>query len=660
MNIDHKAPIKQAVADISGGIYLFHMGKNFEAQDILGCHKSPLAEGGYIFRTWAPNALAVSVTGDFSGWKNDVYPMYRISESLWEGIVADAKEGQLYKFAVTGADRQTRLKADPYGTRMELRPGTASIICTESAFRWTDGVYLNNRSRRKIFERPMNIYELHLGSWRRKADGSYCNYREIAAELAAYVKQMNYTHIEIMPITEYPYDGSWGYQVTGYFAPTARYGTPDDFRFFINTLHKAGIGVIMDWVCAHFPRDANGLFEFDGGKCYEYQDELKCDHPDWGTRIFDFGRNEVHCFLISNALYWIEEFHLDGIRVDAVASMLYLDYGKQNGQWRPNKDGGHENLEAKAFLQELNTTVLTRNPSALMIAEESTAWPNVTKPASMDGLGFSYKWNMGWMNDILQYMSLDPFFRKDNHGKLTFSFYYAFSENYVLPLSHDEVVHGKCSLINKMPGEYEQKFANLRAFFGYYMAHPGKKLLFMGGEFAQFIEWNFEKELDWQLLNYPAHQQFLEYMRDLNAFYLKYNQLWESEGGWDGFQWIVSDDNTQNILVFMRKNAAGKEIIVISNFSTVTREHYRIGVPYAGKYTEAFSSNAGVYGGSGVGNTPVHSEEIPSHGFDYSIELTIPAMSTMFFTFRKTPKTAIKKVPATVKKAEEKKTEAEE
>ncbi len=651
MNIDQKAPIATPVVDISGGIYLFHQGKNFKAYELLGCHKLPDGQG-YVFRTWAPNALAVSVTGDFTDWKNDLFPMYRISESIWEVVIDAAGEGQLYKFAVTGPDRQTRLKADPYGTRMELPPGTASIVCTEDDFRWTDGVYLNNRARRKMLRRPMNIYEMHLGSWKRKPDGSYQTYREIAVELAAYVKSMNYTHVEIMPVTEYPFDGSWGYQVTGYFAPTARYGTPEDFRFFINTMHKAGIGVIMDWVCAHFPRDANGLYQFDGTNCYEYQDALKCDHPDWGTRIFDFGRNEVKAFLISNALYWVEEFHLDGIRVDAVASMLYLNYGKQDGQWRPNVFGGQENLEAKDFLQELNTVLLTRNPSALMIAEESTAWPNVTKPASMDGLGFNYKWNMGWMNDVLSYMSLDPFFRKDNHNKLTFSFYYAFSENYVLPLSHDEVVHGKCSLIGKMPGEYEQKFANLRAFYGYYMAHPGKKLLFMGGEFGQFIEWNYKQGLDWQLLDYDAHRNMQDYVRDLNGFYLKHEQLWENEGGWEGFQWIVPDDNQQNILAFMRKNLAGKEMICVSNFSTVSREKYRFGVPYAGKYTEAFTSNLGAYGGDGTVNAPMHSDEIPSHGFDHSIELTIPAMTTLFITFRKTPKTAIKKaVPAKVEEA---------
>ncbi len=643
MLLSQKAPVQASVTDVSEGIYLFHQGKNFRSFELLGCHKLP--EGGYVFRTWAPNALAISVTGDFSGWKNDLYPMYRISDSVWETVVQDAAEGQLYKFAITGSDGQTRLKADPYAARMEKLPGTASIVCTEDSFRWTDGVYLNNRARRRMHERPMNIYEVHLGSWRKKPNGSYRNYKDIAMDLADYVKAMNYTHVAIMPIMEYLSEESFGFSSVNFYAPTSRFGSPDDFRFFVNTLHKAGIGILMDWACACFPKNSC-LYEYDGVKCYEYQEAWKAEHPDWGNRVFDFGRNEVRCFLISNILYWIEEYHLDGIRVDSLASMLNLDYGRVPGTWYPNAYGGRENLEAKSLLQELCSVTLSRNPSALVIAQESSNYPNVTKPVSMDGLGFSYKWNIRWKDNILSYMAQDPFFRKDNHDGLTVSFYNAFSEAYILPLSHAEVIYGKGSLIGRMPGEYEQKFANLRAFYGLQIAHPGKKLMFMGDEFAQFIEWNHKQGLDWHLLDYPAHQKMQDYVRDLNGFYLKHEQFWENESDQNGFEWIIPDDNTQNIIAFMRKNKAGKEVICVSNFSTVTREHYRIGIPYAGKYTEAFSSNHKAYGGDGILNPPIHSDEIPSHGFDFSIELTVPAMTTLFITFRKTPKTAIKKASA--------------
>ena len=470
----------------------FQSGESRRAFAILGCHRAVREEhAGYLFRVWAPNAKAVSVVGDFNFWNLEDLPMTMIGYGVWEAFSVYAQEGQAYKYAVTAQNGNTVMKMDPYGTQCCALPETSSRVCSLEGFVWHDAAYRRQVAKTKSLESPLNIYEVHAGSWKRHEDGTHLNFVELGRELAPYCKDMGYTHIELLPIMEHPYEPSWGYQVTGYFAPTSRYGTPHAFMDFVNQCHKAGIGVILDWVPAHFPKDANGLYEFDGGFCYEYSDPLKNEHPDWGTRIFDFGRNEVLSFLMSSATFWLEQYHIDGLRVDAVASMLYLDYGKQGGEWRPNKDGGNINLEAVEFFRKLANAVHEANPSALLIAEESTAFPNVTKPGYDGGLGFHYKWNMGWMNDMLVYMSTDPFFRKGVHNNLTFSFTYAFSENYILPLSHDEIVYGKCSMIGKMPGDYDQRFDNLRTFYAYIIAHSGKKLLFMGSEFAQQNEWNY-------------------------------------------------------------------------------------------------------------------------------------------------------------------------
>ena len=607
----------------------FENGQLFHAYSHLGCH---INDGQHVFRVWAPHAVSVSVAGDFNGWSEDACPMRRVDGSgIWQAEIGGASEFDAYKYVIHSEDGRRLYKADPYGVHMETRPGTASKIYDLSGYGWGDGVWQARKQKAEHLHEPVNIYEVHLGSWKRHADGNFYSYRRLADELIPYVLEMGYTHVELMPVSEYPYDGSWGYQVTGYFAPSSRYGTPKELMELIDRFHQAGIGVIIDWVVAHFPKDANGLYEFDGSCCYEYEDPLKKEHPDWGTRIFDYGRPEVLSFLISNAVYWLEEFHADGIRVDAVASMLYLDYGKQNGEWRPNRDGGRENYEAVRFLQKLNRAAFAAEPGAMMIAEESTAWPMVTKPAEDGGLGFLFKWNMGWMNDMLSYMSVDPYFRKGCHNKITFSLTYAFSENYILPLSHDEVVHGKASLIGKMPGEYEQKFANLRAFLAYQMAHPGKKLLFMGCELAQFIEWNYEQGLDWMLLEYPMHQKFHECVRSLNYLYKELPPLYEVDDSWEGFRWIAADDHEQNMIVFRRIDKRGEEIIVVCNFSPVRREGYRIGVPYPGSYRQIFSTDEERFGGKGTKNPVLKSKEIPYHGEEQSVVMTVPPMSTTFF-----------------------------
>lgn len=626
-------------------LYLFHKGENFKAYEFLGCHKHIIGKKeGFIFRVWAPHAKSIRVVGDFNLWNYTQAPaMEKISDSVWECFIEQVQIYDAYKYYIEKQDGTFCYKSDPYAYHMETRPGTASKVYDLDGFKWTDGRFRSNRARKDLFRNPMNIYEVQLGSWRQYENGEYLSYTRMAEQLIPYVKEMGYTHIELMPITEYPYDPSWGYQVTGYYAPTSRYGTPHAFMDFVNRCHQEGIGVILDWVPAHFPKDANGLYEFDGDCCYEYADNLKNEHPDWNTRIFDYGRNEVMCFLISNAMFWLEKYHLDGLRVDAVASMLYLDYGKQNGEWRPNKYGGNENLEAIEFLKKLNTTVLTEHKGAMMIAEESTAFPLVTKPAFDNGLGFTFKWNMGWMNDMLQYMSTDPLYRKGVHRNLTFSFTYAFSENYILPLSHDEVVHGKCSMINKMPGDYDQKFDNLRAFYAYMIAHPGKKLSMMGNEFAQFIEWNYAQGLDWVLLEYPKHKQMQDYVRDLNHFYLDNSPLWQNDADWDGFNWISHDDFNQNVISFRRIDKKGKELVTVCNFCPVTRESYRIGVPYYGVYTPILSSDDQKYGGTGVELKPIAAEEIPTHGYEYSISITLPQMSTVFYSITKKAAPAKKK-----------------
>ncbi len=614
-------------------LYLFHQGTNCKAYEFLGAHPTQKGRSsGIVFRVWAPHAQSVSVVGDFNGWDREKHPMQRLSEQgVWETFLTGVPADSLYQYCILSADGKFLFKNDPFGFATEILPGKATKLCNLNSYEWKDDKWLARRKEHCPYQSPMNIYEVHFGSWKRKDDGSYYDYRKMAEELIPYVKLMGYTHLELMPMMEYPFDGSWGYQVTGYFAPTSRYGKPEDFMFFIDKCHQAGIGVIMDWVPAHFPKDAHGLYEFDGQPLYEYEDIQKKEHLQWGTRVFDFGKNEVRSFLTSSAMFWVDQYHIDGLRVDAVASMLYLDYGREEWEWTPNANGGKENLEAVSFLQQLNSSVLTQCPDAIMIAEESTAWPLVTKPPYVGGLGFNFKWNMGWMNDMLSYLSLDPIYRAYNHDKLTFSFFYAFSENFILPISHDEVVHGKCSLINKMPGEYRQKFDGVKAFLGYMMAHPGKKLTFMGIEFGQMIEWDYRKGLDWMLLDYDSHRSLQEYVRQLNKFYLKNKPFWQIDDQWEGFQWIAHDDNRQSIISFRRIDDEGNEIVAVCNFAPVTRKNYRIGVPSAHSYKEVLNSDRLEFGGLGEGNPePVRCEKIPMHGYEQSISLTIPATSVLY------------------------------
>ncbi len=593
-----------------------------------------------VFRVWAPNAKEISVVGDFNGWNMGAHKMDRVGAGIWQCEIEGVEEYQCYKYAVTSREGNTVLKSDPYARHFETAPNNSSRLYGDKMFNWTDGEFLEKKREKNIYESPVNIYEVHAASWRRFHDGNPYDYVTLAEELSAYAKNMGYTHIELLPITEHPFDGSWGYQVTGYFAPTSRFGTPDDFKRFVDIMHKNGIGVILDWVPSHFPKDEFGLYRFDGTPCYEYSDYRKGEHKEWGTVVFDYGKVEVMSFLISSAVYWLKEYHIDGIRVDAVASMLYLDYGRKDGEWVTNSYGGREHLEAVEFLKQLNIAAFSANPNVLMIAEESTSWPLVTKPTNDGGLGFNFKWNMGWMNDILRYMSLDPVYRKHHHDLLTFSLFYAFSENFVLPISHDEVVHGKCSLIAKMPGCYEDKFHSLRAFFGYMMAHPGKKLMFMGQEFGQFIEWYYRNELDWFLLDYDLHRKMHIFAKKLNKFYLENSPLWEIDFSWEGFNWISNDDKDQSIISFKRRDKAGNEIICVCNFVPVERKNYRIGVGNKGSYRQVFSTDLKEFGGKTEKLCSYRSEEVGMHGFSNSISVDIPALSV---TYYKSPKKRAKK-----------------
>ena len=611
-------------------LYLFHQGTNYTAYDFMGAHFACVnGKNGVIFRVWAPRADGVSVVGDFNGWNADASPMNRISDGgTYELFIENLKEYDAYKFAVKH-NGKTVFKADPYAFHAETSPATASKIYSLDGYVWGDGEYMAKRL--PPYNRPVNIYEVNLASWKRHDDGNYYTYREYAKELVDYVVSMGYTHIELMPITEYPFDGSWGYQQTGYFAISSRFGTPKDFMFFVDECHKRGISVIIDWVPAHFPKDEHGLFEFDGTPCYENQGLDRQEHKNWGTRIFDWGRNEVQSFLISDAVFLFDKFHIDGLRVDAVASMLYLDYDRKAGEWIPNENGGNQNLQAIAFLQKLNTVIFERFPKALMIAEESTAFPLITKPVDIGGLGFNFKWNMGWMNDVLSYMSCDPYFRSGCHNKLTFSMFYAFSENFILPISHDEVVHGKKSLLDKMPGDIEEKFSNLRAFNLYMFAHPGKKLNFMGNEFGQFKEWNYKEGLEFFMLDFPLHKKLHEFNRALNGIYRDYPALYEIDDGWQGFQWISADESANNIISFERKDKAGHTIVVVVNFSGNRYEKYRLGVD-KGEYKTLINSDSKKFGGTGSDALKIYKTVKKSaHGRENSIMITLPPFTGIYF-----------------------------
>jgi 1,4-alpha-glucan branching enzyme len=616
-------------------LHLFGEGKHERVYEKLGAHViTHERKRGVAFAVWAPSADEVSVVGNFNAWDRAKHPMRRLDSSgVWELFIPGLKSGELYKYQIkTG--RHDVLKADPYAFMMETPPDTSSIVF-KSKFKFGDRAWLAKRRKRAAWREPLSIYEVHLGSWRRVLEEANrpLNYREIAPRLGDYVVENGFTHVEFLPLKEHPYGPSWGYQVSAYYAPSARYGTPDDFRFLVDYLHQRGVGVIMDWVPAHFPKDAFALGRFDGTALYEHLDPRRGEHPDWGTYIFNYGRKEVRNFLIANALFWLREFHLDGLRVDAVASMLYLDYSRKEGEWLPNEFGGRECLEAISLLKELNEATHRECPGALMIAEESTAWPQVSHPVYAGGLGFDFKWNMGWMHDTLKYFQTDPLFRGGNHTALTFGLLYAWSENFILPFSHDEVVHMKGSLLNKMPGDEWQKFANLRAMYGYMWAHPGKKLLFMGGEFGQWREWNETESLDWHLLGVPLHRGVQDLLRDLNELYGKQAALWEADTDPTGFQWIEVDNAPENVLSFRRISpATGREVICVCNFSPITRENHRLGLPRKGIYKQLLNTDHEKYGGSGSGVVQsIKAEEIAAHGLDYSAAITLPPLGTMWF-----------------------------
>ena len=656
----------------------FHSGSSVRAYDLLGAHRSYMyGQLGVVFRVWAPNAAQVSVVGDFNYWNPEANPMGKLSEAgVWECFIPNVvNEYDNYKYCIDTQWGERLYKSDPYAFHFETRPNNSSKFYDIEGFEWEDDDWLENKRslakarntddendiRQKpsiYYDKPVNVYEVHAGSWRKKDNGDFLSYIELADELVPYAADMGYTHIEFMPLTEYPFDGSWGYQVTGYYAPTSRYGTPHDFMYLINKAHKAGLGVILDWVPAHFPRDSHGLIRFDGTCCYEYEDWRKGEHKEWGTLVFNYSRYEVVSFLISSAMFWMDKYHIDGIRVDAVASMLYLDYNRKDGEWCPNMFGGKENLEAIDFLRKLNTSCYELFPGNMMIAEESTAFPMVSRPADTGGLGFSFKWNMGWMNDMMRYLALDPIYRPYHHDNLTFSLIYAFSENFMLPISHDEVVYGKCSLMNKMPGDYNMKFAGVKTFIAYMMAHPGKKLTFMGAEIGQFDEWNFQKQLDWEVLDYDTHKQLQAFFRDMNRFYRENSPLYEVDFSWEGFQWICHSDYQRSILLFRRIDKKGDELIIVCNFQPMLREEYMVGVPYAGVYAEVFSTENEGYGGSGFTNgVEIKSKKKKCHELENSVTITVPPLSVMYFKCVKKTKDEKKEDHDKAEKKEHKKSE---
>ncbi len=643
--------------------YLFAEGKHYDVYEKFGAHPMTIdGVKGTYFAVWAPHARRVSVVGDFNMWDGALNPMQMMQTSgIYELFIPDVAPGAVYKYQILTRDGEILYKADPYGNQCQVRPDNANVVADLTGYKWKDTDWIENRkqqTRETELKKPMAIYECHLGSWKKKIEDSdfgFYTYRELAKMLCDYVKKMGYTHVELMGIAEYPFDGSWGYQVTNYYAPTSRYGSPEDFMYFVDHMHENGIGVILDWVPAHFPRDAHGLGRFDGMPLYEHPDSRRGEHPDWGTYIFDFGRNEVSNFLTANALFWVEKFHVDALRVDAVASMLYLDYGKQDGQWLPNKDGGNENYDAIELLRKINTVMEERNPGAFLIAEESTAWAGVTAPASMKGLGFLYKWNMGWMNDFLEYMKMDPYFRSFNHNRLTFSLSYTYAENYVLVISHDEVVHLKCSMLNKMPGTEMDKFANLRTAYGFMYGHPGKKLLFMGQEFGQLREWSEARSLDWFLLDQPLHKKMQKWVADLNHMYTTYDACYYNDNNQMGFEWTKVDDANTSIIAFVRRGKTVKDqLLFVCNFVPVERKDYWIGVPCLTEYEEIINSDAKIYGGSGTKNGKVKAFEEKCDRMPYAISIDIAPLSMMVFKYD-----YVDKKPAIAKKAAVAKTSTE-
>ena len=611
---------------------VFHTGDSVRAYDFLGAHLvNRNDKNGVVFRVWAPTARSVSVAGDFNNWNNEANYMYNIGYGVWEVFVEGVKEFCTYKYCIESEYGDRLMKADPYAFHAQTRPGQASVVYDIESYSWNDSEWFNKRKENNISSSPMNIYEIHAGSWRKYPDGNFFNYQKLADELIPYLKEMHYTHVQLMPIMEYPYDGSWGFQTTGYYAPTSRYGTPSDFMAFVDKLHGEGIGVILDWVPSNFPTDDFGLARFDGSPLYESNDPKTSKRDSWGTCLFNYARFEVTSFLVSCAMFWLDKYHIDGLRIGALSSMLYLDYGKTEGEWEPNKFGGKENLDAVDFVKRLNTAVHMYHPDVMMFAEENTSWPKLTHKIEDGGLGFDFKWNMGWMNDMLHYMSLNPMWRPFNHDSLTFSFYYAFSEKFLLPISHDEVSHGKGSLIKQMPGKYDEQFAGVRAFITYMYAHPGKKLVFMGTEIGQFDEWNHEEAIQWDLLEFEKHKKLRTFFKELNKFYLDCKPLYELDAVWKGFDWIHHDDYTNSVIAFKRTDKNGDEIVSVCNFQPIRRDEYCIGVPKYGLYDEVFNSDEERFGGSGVVNgNNIKTEVMKIHGFDQGLSLTLPPLSVIY------------------------------